>query len=79
MLETYFDMILFPIKEILKLFVDPRLTDFLGVSLMSAIVTGVLTLLVFKALINPSGIRGVSYRSSNKSNNSDSDTGENNG
>lgn len=77
MLETYFDMILFPIKEILKLYVDPRLTDFLGVSLMSAIVTGVLSLLVFKALINPSGIRGVSYR--NKSNNSDSDTGENNG
>lgn len=78
MLETYFEMILFPIKEILKLYVDPRLTDFLGVSLMSAIVTGVLSLLVFKALINPSGIRGVSYRSSNKSN-SDSDTGENNG
>lgn len=66
MLETYFDMILYPIKEILKLFVDPRLTSFFGVSLMSAIVTGVLSLLVFKALINPSGISGIKYKSSDK-------------
>lgn len=46
------DLILFPIKEFLKLLVDDRITDYLGFSVMAGIVTCVITLIVIKALVN---------------------------
>lgn len=46
------DLILFPIKEFLKLLVDDRISDYLGFSVMAGIVTCVITLIVIKALVN---------------------------
>lgn len=46
------DLILFPIKELLKLLVDDRITSYLGISPMAIIVTCIITLIVIKALVN---------------------------
>lgn len=46
------DLILFPIKELLKLLVDDRITDYLGFSPMAGIVTLLVILIVVKALVN---------------------------
>lgn len=46
------DLILFPIKELLKLLVDQRITDYLGFSPMAGIVTLLVIFIVVKALVN---------------------------
>ena len=46
------DLILFPIKELLKLLLDQRITDYLGFSPMAGIVTLLVITIVVKALVN---------------------------
>lgn len=46
------DLILFPVKELLKLLVDERITDYLGFSPMAGIVTLLVITIVVKALVN---------------------------
>lgn len=56
MLGRLFDTILYPVVELLKLLDDQRITDYLGVSLISCIVTCMIMLIVIRALVNPSAI-----------------------
>lgn len=56
MLEELFTIVLTPIQELLKLFLDKNIEEYLGVSLMSCIVTGMIMLIVFRSLVNPAGI-----------------------
>lgn len=65
MIETYFNMILYPVKEFLKLFIDDKLTSYLGVNLMGAIVTGIIMMIVFKTLVNPVAIGSMAVEREN--------------
>ena len=65
MLETYVDTFIFIVKEIFKLITDSRLTEFLGVNLLGAIVTGILMMIVFKTLINPTAIGSMAVDQEN--------------
>lgn len=56
MLSQLFDLIIFPIKECLKMLIDDRITAYLGVSVMECIVTGMLALIVIRALVTPAGL-----------------------
>lgn len=81
------DIILFPVKELLKLLVDQRITDYLGFSPMVGIVTLLVITIVVKALVNTTYVglgssslihsrRRAEYRSFRQSR---SDQGNNNG
>lgn len=65
MLSQLFDLVLTPIQECLKLLVDDRITAYLGVSLMSCIVTAMLMLVVVRALVNPSAIGSMAVEREN--------------
>lgn len=52
MLGQIIDLILFPVKELLKLFLDERLTSYLGVSVIGIAVTCMITVIVVSALVN---------------------------
>lgn len=65
MLEELFTIVLTPIQELLKLFLDKNIEEYLGVSLMSCIVTGMIMLIVFRSLVNPSGIGDLAVNKEN--------------
>lgn len=65
MLGRLFDTILYPVVELLKLLDDQRITDYLGVSLISCIVTCMIMLIVIKALVNPSAIGSMAVEREN--------------
>lgn len=56
MLSQLFTLVLTPIEECLKMLVDDRITAYLGVSVMSCIVTALIMLIVVRALVNPTAI-----------------------
>lgn len=51
MLGTYIDIILYPVRELLQLLVDPRLTEHLGVSVLGIAVSSAIVLIVVTALV----------------------------
>lgn len=51
MLGTYIDIILYPVRQLLGLLVDPRLTEHLGVSVLGIAVTSAIVLIVVTALV----------------------------
>lgn len=51
MLGTYIDIILYPVRQLLQLLVDPRLTEHLGVSVLGIVVTSAIVLIVVTALV----------------------------
>lgn len=65
MLSQLFDLIIFPIKECLKMLVDDRITAYLGVSVMECIVTGMIALIVIRALVTPAGVGSSIVRTEN--------------
>lgn len=65
MLETYVDVFIFIIREIFGLITDDKLTEFLGVNLLGAIVTGIIMMIVFKTLINPTAIGQLAVNKDN--------------
>lgn len=65
MLETYVDMFIFIIREIFGLITDDKITAFLGVNLLGAIVTGIIMMIVFKTLINPTAIGSMAVERGN--------------
>lgn len=52
MLSHVINIILYPVKELLKLLVDDRITSYLGVSPMAIAVTCMITLIVVAALVH---------------------------
>lgn len=65
MLGQIFDMILLPIQEYLKMLADTKIETYLGVSLIGCIVTCMLTLIVIRALVNPSAIGSMAVEREN--------------
>ena len=69
-------MILYPLKELLKLLNDSRISNYLGFSLISGIVTCVIILIVIKALVNTTYVgmgRSTFDRVNNRANKGKSD------
>ena len=71
MLTDLFTLVLLPIEECLKLLIDDRITAYLGVSVMSCIVTGMIMLIVFRALVNPTAIGNMAVTRENLSKSKD--------
>lgn len=65
MLADLFTLILYPIQELLKLFLDENIEAYLGVSLMHCIVTGMIMLIVFRSLVNPAGVGSMAVEREN--------------
>lgn len=51
MLGTYIDIVLYPIRQLLNLLVDSRLTEHLGVSVLGIAVTSAIVMIVVTALV----------------------------